>query len=276
MGTLDQAIKAGGIVYMGAAGQVANTVLCVIAEKDPVEFEFTEEKEAVRIQGAELPSRHLVRLTDAKASFNCPVFSPKIAEFILAKTQSGATDTGTVTIGNVTTGAALAPQYSFAFVGNTLDGKGLRVDFPYCSAGNGLKTAMSQEAMSKVPFEVTAEDNTTLRPTIKWNTNADPYVLIATGDLNRVPGLTYAKSETPGAADAVATITANATDLADNEILMVKIWDTDEPITFTHLNDTLELTGDADVVLASLEDWLLLQYDLANTKWVEIGRYVAP
>jgi len=271
-----QTIQAAGNLYMGVAGNVASTLLCYVAEDDPINLTMTQERLPIRVQGHELPYRTTGRLTAAMIAFSAPIFSPKIIEFIMGKAQSSSTTTATVTVGNATAGAALLPQYSFRFVGNTLDGAPLTVDFPYCSVGNGLETALTQTAASKIPFEVNAESHTSLYPTIKWTTDGDLFVAIDTGDLDRVPGLTYMKSETTGAGDVVDTITDNGTALVDGEVLALKIWDTDEPITLKHLGDTLELLEGSDLPLTQLEDIVWVQYTAAGTVWIEIGRYIAP
>lgn len=75
-----------------------------------------------------------------------------------------------------------------------------------------------------------------------------------------------------GAADDLDTITDDGDALEDDEIVVLKIGTTDEPITVKHLANTLELDGDVDWTMTSLDDELTLQYDLTGTKWEETGR----
>ena len=95
---------------------------------------------------------------------------------------------------------------------------------------------------------------------------------ISGGVLTRFPiaGVHLIRSEVAGAADDLDSITG--TDLFDNEVMEVRIYATDEPITLKHVGGTLELIGAADRTLTALTDWSILQYDEAGTKWVEIDK----
>ena len=278
--TWNKALAGGGAVYMGTAGQVANTLLGVVEDSDPVNVTGTLVKRPLRVHGAELRTRTLIRLTDVSVSFPMPIISNKIVEYCLGKTQTGGDPaTGTVIMGNVTSGFTLAPSYSFAYVGQTIgDGYGFRLEIPYCSATNSLEMALGLEEPAKIPFMIDAEDDSGQAdyPTFMWNTTTLLDATLSTGDLNRTRGLCYVAGQVSATGDTLTTITANGDPLEDNEELIIKIKRITEPITVTHTasgEDTVDLVSGVDFVMTELEDWLWLQYDLAGTEWNEVGRY---
>jgi len=160
-------------------------------------------------------------------------------------------------------------------VGADYDGNNLQCKLFRARASGSPSLNFGKNLFTGVPFELTALDDET-DGMYEWffGTPANQVQTLSSGVLTRIINEGYHKVGGEGdAADQLDSITA--ADLVDNETLRLQIQAVAEPITLKHLVGTLELTGGVDWIMAKLNDYIDLQYDLAGTKWVETGRYDA-
>lgn len=160
-------------------------------------------------------------------------------------------------------------------VGTTVGGSAIT-----CLMYRGVSTSevamtSGKGEMVSVPIEFMGEDDETngMGKITVGASNVD--ATLSSDVLTRIAGQGFHRVAGEGAAaDDLASITGSL--LVNEELLTLGIADADDAITAIHLNDTLELHGDVNWTMDSLQDRLYLQYNTANTKWVEVGRYDDP
>jgi len=200
------------------------------------------------------------------------IVSSKLAQFVpdlLGLALGIAPVSNTVPLG----GAAIVDlQFSFRISGTLPDGSTtLWLDLPYAVAGDAPELPLGEVGVTEIPFAVKMIDDAP--STAKWDfVGTNRVATLSTGALTRIISQGYhAVAGEGGAADDLDSITA--ADLVDGETLRLQVADEDDPITLVHLNDTLELHGDADFILAKYNDYIDLKYNEAGSKWAEIGRH---
>jgi hypothetical protein len=99
-------------------------------------------------------------------------------------------------------------------------------------------------------------------------------VTLSSGAFARTAGQVFYKVSGEGAAaDALTDVTGAS--LVNNELLILQIASTAQPITITHAADAMELDGSANFGMTSLDDVVYLRYATTGSKWVEVGRIKA-
>jgi len=163
-------------------------------------------------------------------------------------------------------------EHSVKIVGALLSGTAFTIKSKWAKPSGDMALTFDKSAPTVIPVRYKI-----LAPTVAGN-NFDLYIgsgsdeaTLSTGALTRTASVGYhiVVSES-GATDTLDSITGAS--LTDNETLRLQPADGDA-ITLTHQNDTLELWGDANWVMDSPYDFIDLQYDSANTKWVETQRF---
>lgn len=168
-------------------------------------------------------------------------------------------------------GANTYVEKAIKIVGTNRDGSNVSITIPRAKTVSEVALAFGDEP-SNVPLAFEAlEPSSGNAVEIKIG-DGNTTATLATGVLTRVAGEGYHKvAGEGGAADTLDSITGAS--LTNGETLRLQIASAAAPITLTHLNDTLELEGDANWVMSSIYDYIDLQYVTDGTKWVEIGRY---
>lgn len=166
-------------------------------------------------------------------------------------------------------------QVSFKVVGERRDGKTVTMTCLQALPQGEVAIPFSTDNVTEVPLEIAALDDDANGLVSFVIGDGNIVATLAAGVLTRTADAGYNKIQGEGgpAADTLDSITG--TSLTDNETLRLQINSATDVITFTHLAGTLELTGSVDWVMDNLDDYIDLQYDLAGTKWVEIGRHDA-
>ena len=256
-------------VYTGVAGALATTVFGYVIEEDAVEISFTSPAGFdIRVQGKKFPLRHAI----PNRGLTVTVPSAQLTEENAAMALGVTAVANVVTLGNAAD-TVLSPQMSVAVVGQDLNGDTVRLDIPYASATGESGCSFSQAVLARMPVVFSAE------------AGGDPYLTFGDiastisggGVLTRTQAI-HSVVGAGGVADVLDSIAGTAAlPLINGEILRLIPSTVAYDVTMTHLNDTLELFGDANFLLGTgsgITAWIDLQYDVTDTAWVEIGRYV--
>ena len=267
--TVNEVLWSNVQVFSGTAGAVAGTPVGFVRKEGKVDYNFTRDVDRLMVQGRMLQQKVMIK--SKGVSVTTPLF--QCGNVDLMALCLGLTKVGNVlTVGDTTDNAQLsAPEFSMAFVANTVAGTVVRLDIPYAVSIADMTLSL-MEAQGDMPFGVEAVDG-----------GAQPYftfgaaainVTLATGVLTRTGAYHRVLGE-GGAADALTSIVA--ADLVDNEILRIQIQSATMPITVTHATGVgqPQLAGGANWVMTDIRSFLDLKYDLAGTKWVEFQRYNA-
>lgn len=258
-------------VFTGTAGATATTPIGYVIEEDSVEIATTSPGGFdIMVQGEKLRLRRAI--VNRAVTVTVPAAQLTVDTMALAL---GLTAVGnTLTIGDAND-PVLSPQISLAVVGQDLNGDTVRIDIPYCSASGESDTSLSQAVLARLPIVFGAEAKSGNYPF--W-TFGDITSTISGGVLTRTQAIHSVIGE--GAVADILDSIAGTTELPliDGETLRLIPSTIAYDVTMTHLNDTLELFGDANFLLgttSAINAWIDLQYDVADTAWVEKGRFVA-
>lgn len=265
--TTNELLWSRGNVFMGPAGSVPSTPVGYVAREGGTEL--TLSKEVVDYMVDDLDGPALSQTISRGVSIKCNLaqVSAETLAYALGVTASGET----ITLGGSGSADTL---YAIKVTATRKDG---RIITWQCLQGlpvGEVVIALNRDKASELPLEIRALDDATNGMMSIDLSGTGTVVELASGVLTRQAGLGY--HQVGGEGDAPDSLTSVAgASLADGEILRLQIASTGQPITLVHLADTLELDGDADWVMTRLNDYIDLQYNLAGTKWVEIGRYNA-
>jgi hypothetical protein len=253
------------ILQFGTAGSAASTDVGYISNATAIEVQYEPETQDVRTDSLHLPL--MTKITGGAYTIR--------GSFLQHNTDLLESVFGVTAVGNKLTlsGSAITtPEFSLRVTATREDAQTVVWDFPYCVSVSGPTFSYSRTDVAEVGFEFKAIEGASAAAAVTNGYTAA--ATLATGVLTRTASQGYhtITSET-GGADTLDSITG--TSLADGETLLLQITATAAPITLTHLDDTLELTGDVDWVMTSLSDWILLTYSATKTGWVESGRYDA-
>ncbi len=166
-----------------------------------------------------------------------------------------------------------ATPISMKLVGLNPDGIARVITALYAQGRMTGAMKLSARELAAMPVEFKILGQGTNLYTIQDGGGAEA-VTLSSGAFARTAGQSYYRvAGEGGAADVLDDITG--TSLTNNELLILQIADAADPITLTHLADTLELTGAVDWIMASLDDVIWLRYSTTGSKWVEVGRFDA-
>ena len=164
-------------------------------------------------------------------------------------------------------------QISVRIIGLDTDGTSRVWECLYCTVSVGPVITLSPRTRVKIPVELKTLSLSTNVATLT-DGGGDDLVTIASGVFARVTGLNYYSMAGEGAAaDVLDNITGSFT---NGELVTLSIQDITQPITVTHLLDTLELIGLTDWIMTKLGDRLYLEYQTVDTAFHELGRYDDP
>jgi len=254
------------LLQFGTAGSAAATDVGYISNATAIEVQYEPETNDVRADSLHLPL--MTKVTGGSYTIS--------GSFLQHNTDLLETIFGVTAVGNKLTlsgDAITTPEFSLRVTATREDAQTVVWDFPYCVSVSGPTISYSRTDAAEVAFEFKAIEGASAAAAVTNGYNAT--ATIASGVLTRTAAQGYhVVAGEGGAADTLDSITG--TSLVDGETLLLQIADVTDPITLTHLDDTLELTGDVDWIMTSLSDWILLTYSTTKTGWVESGRYDAP
>lgn len=256
-------------VFSGTGGATAGTPVGFLPSAGGVNVTTTFNAEDLTVEGEDLPQEVLSRIKGM--TFQIPLLQFDVE---LGGLAWGVTPDGSVnTFGDPTVDVRL-PKKSWAIVGTDAAGTTKRYDMPWGASAGDVSQDLGQETTTITGLEIRAVAPTTGAAYPTWTQGSGNIeATLATGVLTRTAAYHKIRSEVAFNADILDSISAGA---ADNDLLTLQIARVDEPITFTHLNGTLELFGDADFVMTKLSDLMVLQWDLGATTWDEIRRIDDP
>lgn len=208
----------------------------------------------------------------------------QVHEDVLARCL-GETKTGY----EVNLGAAMpeVEELAIRVIGATKNRRPFHIYLPRALSISDLDFEMSsKKGPSVIPVTFRAIDGTAGLAKFMWGRPAVA-ATIATGTFGRtqvatgatINGISFCTVSGEGAAaDTLTDITALAgtAALTNNEILRLQIAAITMPITITHASGIIEMTDAASLTLSKISDWIDFYYDLPNTTWKELTRYVAP
>ena len=169
------------------------------------------------------------------------------------------------------TGAGTYLEKSIKILGTNQDGDEVSIVLPRAKTMSDVSLAFGDEPTS-VPLSFEAMQPSTGNAFEFKKGDGNTTATLSSGVLTRVAGEGYHKvAGEDGAADTLDSI--GGASLTNGETLRLQIADASDSITLAHLADTLELDGSANWTMASVYDYIDLQYNTTGTKWVEIGRY---
>lgn len=255
-------------VYTGTAGAVATTGVGYVLGDDVVTIANAVPGYApIRVQGKRLPLRHVQ--PDRQITVTVPLAQINADTMALAL---GVTKSGdTVRLGD-SSDTILCPQMSLAVVGQDLNGDTIRADIPYCSVTPAVALSLTQNLpparLDVVTFEAEAGTSDATQP--YW-TFGDITVTISVGGVLTVTTSAHKVAGQGAAADVLDSITWAG--VSDGQALRLRPSTIAYAITLTHLLDTLELIGLANIDLGvvTLDEWIDLEYAVADTAWHMTG-----
>lgn len=267
-----EVFRNGGVLYYGTVDQVADIPVGYVPQDEPVEVTYEVDQYDMRVQEV---AGDVIRDRDYTAMMIATnAFQVEPGNVAAAMGLDNVATPGEFQIGGETPTAQ--KLYSWRFITTRRDGSTVIYDIPAATPSEELALAFSRTEWTKIPLNIKSLDGSGRGASAKFN-GGSVQSTIAAGVLTRVGGIGYARVFGEGAAaDVLDSIAADATPLVDEEKLHVQLGSVLQPITLTHLAGTLELQGDIDWLMDKIGDYILLQYDLAGTKWVEIGRYDSP
>lgn len=240
---------------------------------EPIDLEVGRDMAESYVQELTAPVINKTLRTSMKVSGTMAQVNSVVLGHILGITPGG----GSITIG----GEPEEIELDLRIISSMKNRAPFHLYMPRAKADSALKMAFGKDKMTDLPFGFSGAYDSTLGGVGKMtfgNTIQD--LTLVTGSVTRVqaaPTTTISWIRIAGeggAADAMTDIAA--ADLANNEIVRVCIVDAADAITLTHATGVIELKDSTSWVMNKLADWIDLQYDLANTKWVELTRYDAP
>jgi hypothetical protein len=259
------------VVFFGTAGSPAATKPCLLRDADTVKrSRKLIGANKIRLAERSLPSASYHTGEEITYEFNLH----EVTVALVAKAMALAAVGNVVSMGDPSV-SMFHPQFSFAIAGSKADGSSYYERVPYaCAAGEAeMSFGVGEQSVIPITIEALDPDENTggLYPTIiDGSTDVDKTLssgsFARTQDFHRVIG-------EGSAADALTDITGAS--LLNGETVTLQIYAAAQPITITHGAGTLELQGAANWVMTSINDMLVLQYDLPNTKWVEVERFMA-
>lgn len=255
----------GGITFLyGAPGVVPATPVGYIEKEQPLAVEAAFEENIRRSLGRKGPTYAMVKGIDVKLSGEFQQHNATLYGLVLGVTPSGQS----LSIGGPN--AVNRNRLSMRAIVNREDGTPIIFTSLYAMPTGNFSLPFQEGEYGNLPFEFSAMDIGDAMVSIDFDIEGMDATL-ATGVLTRVAGLGYHRVKGEGdLADALTDITA--ADLADGEVLRLQRYPSGAAITLTHATGTLELAGEANYVLDSDGKYIDLTYDLAGTKWFEIGR----
>lgn len=258
------------IVYFGTAGADAATKPLMLRDEDTVKrSRKLIGAGKIRLAEKSLPAGSYHTGEEITYEFTLH----KVSAALVARAMALAAAGNVVTMGDPTI-SLFHPMFSFALAGSKSDGSPYWERVPYAAAaGESEATFGGGQTVTPIVIEaLDPDENTTgLYPQI-IDGSADVDKTLSTGAFARTQMFHRVKGE-GGAADALTDITGAS--LLDGEIVTIQIWAASQPITLTHGAGILELQGAANWTMTSINDMIVLQYDLAGTKWVEVERFMA-
>ena len=264
--TKDSVVFNRGILYFGTAGSTAATPVGFIASGEAISVAIEPEMAEARAEGKELPIIKKRTYRTITVSGRFMQHETALLELVFGKAAVGNTITLSGDVSDT-------PTFSLKVTATAEDGDVVTYTFPYCVSISAPTIEYVSTEVAQVDFQFEAVEGSAADATVvNGYTSA---ATLATGVLTRTASQGYhtITSETTGA-DVLDSITGAS--LTDGETLLLQITSATTPITLTHLDDTLELTGDVDWIMTKTADWILLTYSTSKTGWVESGRYDAP
>ncbi|MEN6533748.1 MAG: hypothetical protein ABFD60_07030 [Bryobacteraceae bacterium] len=253
-------------VYYGDTGSTPATLVGYTTD-DGVSCKFSEKKEEFRVAERDFPIVDL-RTSDGFAlSFGMAQLEAETLGLALGRAPAA----NVILMGGATPSADV--NKAWKILGTNLNGDAISITIYEGSAAGDVDLKFAKKNPTDVGITINALDVDSGNA-VKFEYGANATVTIATGTFARTSGTTYYKVAGEGAAaDALTDITGAS--LVNGEQVTLQISAATMPITLTHGAGTLELDGAANWIMTSVNDWIKLQYDLPNTKWVEIERFNA-
>lgn len=261
-------------VFIGEENAAATALVGFINRDPGLEFAPSMDSAELLVVDNSFPIADDVTTRRADVNFTLVQMETALLAMAIGETEDGQV---------VESGGAPAVQrrFSFKFTGVDADGQTKQLDVPSCTVVSNptLTFTASGHSMIAVTLKVLGHPDNTYA--WRWTDgDGSTTVTIATGDLDRVKDTptTFHKVLGEGSvADDLDSITVGTGALEDNEIITLQISSIASPITVVNAatgTDTIDLTGTDDVILATLTDTLVLQYDLAGTEWLEVSRFI--
>jgi hypothetical protein len=256
-----------GVLQFGTAGSSAATDVGYLASGEAITVTHSPNMVEARAEGYELPIIKKRSHTTLTISGTLLQHNTALLELIFGRSATGnkLTLSGEV---------ADTPMFSCKLTATREDDETVVYDIIRAvSVGDFAPEYVSTDAAG-LPFEFEAIESRDAELASSLTNGYNSTATLDTGVLTRTASQGYhLVAGQGGAADTLDSITGAS--LTDGETLMLQIADEDDAITLTHLDGTLELTGDVDWTMDSLDDWILLEYDSGDSAWVEKGRYDA-
>ncbi len=256
-------------VFSGTAGSVAGTPVGYLPSDANVVIAETKNATPRHVQGKDLPVEYMSRIRELRATIPLMQLDVDLLAIAWGVTKNGLVNT----FGNPSVDVRL-PQKSYAIVGTDANGTTKRYDIPYGVSVGDTSIDLGQENPTVLNWEIAAVDADGSKFPTYTEGSGNLEATISTAELTRTAAYHKVRSEVGGAADAFATIVGSG--LVDEEFLTLQIGSVDEPITLTHGASDLVLISGADFTMTKLTDRVVVQYDLAGTKWDEIERFDDP
>ena len=257
-------------VFSGAGGSTAGTPIGFMPGDANAVVNTVKNATPRPVQGEDLPQEYLSR--PKEMTWEIPMLQVDVDLLAIAW---GVTKDGLVnTFGDPTVDVRL-PKKSYALVGTDAAGTTKRFDMPWGASIGDTAIELGQENGTVLSWTLGATAPTTGSAYPTWTSGSGNLeATLSTGVLTRTAGYHKIRSEVGGAADVLDSISAGA---ADEDFLTLQIGSVDEPITLTDLANTLELiSAPNDFVMTKLTDLVVAQWDLGDTKWVEVQRFDDP
>lgn len=263
----DQIVLCAATIYYGTAGEEPTLTM---GYTDDEGLTFAPEAEIMDIKAAQRLGTVKRLVTDKSGTFSGNLLQATLDN--LAQVIPGATLSSTTLTQDPT--SSTLQEISCKLVGVNPDGIVRTYKALYANpVGNGEVT-LNASGLLVQPFELKTISKGAAVWTIVDGSGSEA-VTLSTGAFARAASQTYYKMSGEGAAaDALSDVTG-ATSLVNNELLILQIASASQPITVTHATGVIELDGEANWIMADVDDVLFLRYNLAGTKWVEVGRYSA-
>jgi len=247
-------------VKVGTAGAVATTT--VGYTQDGCQIQLSEEVERIMMDQGNRPVKIV---TTSQSEVITLTFGEATLGNFEYVTQGWTKSGNTLTLGDSTN-----DEISLRIEGTDPNGTERVWTIPYARAVTDVTYSYvkGEAQVLSASFEVLEKSGT---DPITIQDAVDTKVTLASGVLTRVADqVIHTVRGEGGEADTLTSITGAS--LVDGERVVLRIGSVSEPITLKHLAETLELDGEADWTMDSLDDEITLQYATSGAVWSEVAR----
>jgi len=253
----------GPSLFLGPSGSEASIASGYIDGETPVTLTLERGNETeVDAQQAQFPIDIINEFSGGVIEIGLIQIEPALLGYALGITEDG--------IENNITGDDTYTTLAVKIVGTRRDGETWVLKSNYVKPVGDVALALTKKELTKIPLRFRLLEATSGNHLDMYIGSTNVTATLSTGALTRTADKGYHKvAAESGTTDDLDSITGSS--LTDDELLRLQP-DAGDTITMKHLNDTLELTGEADWAMTE-NDYIDLQYDSDGTKWMERGRH---